>query len=104
MMSFSQNNQAAQKIVGGPFTTYTGVLFFNPASYMSIKNKNLETIIIRTFQSSVAFGVGLSVYGLDYAANTFLVSGENPFKYYGFSQKASIGSTKSLFYYLLTEP
>lgn len=93
MMSFSQNNQAAQKIVGGPFTTYTGVLFFNPASYMSIKNKNLETIIIRTFQSSVAFGVGFADYRLHMENQELYDVNE----YKGHNQKYRIYSVKSLF-------
>ena len=49
------------------------------------------------------FGVGLGVYGADYMLNTFNAGYSNPFTYSGLGQKASVGSTKSLFYYLLTD-
>ena len=48
------------------------------------------------------FGVGLGVYGADYMLNT-INTGYNPFTYSGLGQKASVGSTKSLFYYLLLD-
>ena len=49
------------------------------------------------------FGVGIGVYGVDYMLNTFNAGYSNPFTYSGLGQKASVGSTKSLFYYLLTD-
>lgn len=54
-----------------------------------------------TYKKATCLVLRLTVYGFDYYTST-IFSGYNPFQYSGFPQKAGIGSTKSLFIYLLS--
>ena len=56
-----------------------------------------------TYKRLAFYGLRLTVYSFDYYTST-MISGYNPFDYSGFPQKAGIGSTKSLLYFLLKTP
>lgn len=88
--NFLQNHEVSQKFVGSVLTPYVGASFCNVTiSYMSIKNKNLETIILRIWQTSTFF--------TDYQVHIGNQQYYDLNEYKGHNQKYRIYSVKSLF-------
>jgi RHS repeat-associated protein len=75
--------------------TFTGMVSgFAFGGISDIKKKSLVG------ERLLKFGLGMTVYSFDYFTSTML-SGYNPIEYKKFWQKAGIGSTKSLMFFLL---